>query len=136
MTDHKHASHHVLAGHLETERLNLQDAHERAVNGPPDLGPIQSSLPSQVIADRTVTNQHWRNPRGSLRGQGVDAAADVPGHELLAAGWNNRHPRESATLEGNSAEAYLGRRPAPVTSTRVRPSDYPEGDEYEYGDNQ
>jgi hypothetical protein len=115
---------HTLAKHDQRTRAHLESAHASS-QGQPVPAHFQSSLPSAAMADPTLVNQHYRNSVGSPHHAGAGAQADNPNVELLAAGWHvNRRPRESESLEGISADAYLGRRTPPVTSTRVRPSDY------------
>jgi hypothetical protein len=75
--------HYELAHHIGATAARLDNALDQAVYGPPSPGPVQTRL----VPDPMVTNQHWRNSRGSLRGLGVGATADVPRHELVSEKW-------------------------------------------------
>jgi hypothetical protein len=119
-----HKSSSQLAGHLASTAAKLQDAHERAVDGPP----VPGRFGPQGLPGDQVTNQFWRNARGV--NHGAAARADEPTHELLSPRMVNPRPRESMTIEGMSPSAALGQRPAPITSTRLRDSDFDDDDEY------
>ncbi len=103
---------HVLAQRLRAEDDKLMHAQVLAVLAPfaTVTTPQRSSSP---LPDRTlVRRQRVLQP-------------DV---DLM----RPRRPtsRLSFTAEGTNANGYLGRRPPPFTSTRVRPSDYADKREF------
>lgn len=112
---------HVLAQHLRDEDDKLADALWQAIVGLPVNGPGQSSLPEH-LRDR-VTNQHWRNSVGDPSAYGTGGRADNPAVELVSQKMVNPRPLETMANTPVGREHLTGSR-HPITSTRVRPSDF------------
>jgi len=118
-----------LATHLRPEDDNLYQAQLQSVGGYATPPPANELAEKGLVHDH-VESQHWRRSVGDPSAYGTTAAADVPGVELVSGRMVNPRPRVSHPMTGMRPSEALGLPRSPFTSTRARPSDYPDDEEY------